>query len=306
MQIVPLSTWSWNNSTSVWPIFSWRETITTPTKLSWRNAKRNATSWWRRKPDTKNDPWTYFKLSHSPNEKIPFIVDCLELKTDQKYGRHIVTTRDLQPGDVIAIEKIVFPNIQKTAIYSRCSFCSSHVIEKVTRTLAQQVTLVHLFTRTYLIFLSFCSNVLQSGMFGQESRYVPRCCLWTNRRDMGARWWRRNNFNLEGPDRVFLHCGRSHRASSGSHEQQQSNYNLQLWYRAVSQKSEMEPILVEYSTRLAMIKHRHSLSNGILPFGGLYSHSCDANVFLVHIDDTMVHVVTKPISEGKQLFICYG
>lgn len=80
-------------------------------------------------------------------------------------------------------------------------------------------------------------------------------------------------------------------------------------------KAETVPILVEYSTRLAMIRYRHSLPltqrhetacMALLPFGSLYSHSCDANVFLVHIDDKIVHVVTKPISKGEQLFICYG
>lgn len=94
-----------------------------------------------------------------------------------------------------------------------------------------------------------------------------------------------------------------------------SLFGDEKFYNAVSQKTEMEPILVEYSTRLAMIKYRHSLPNTIdhecdgtmlLPFGSLYSHSCDANISLVNIDDKMVHVVTKPISKGKQLFICYG
>lgn len=72
---------------------------------------------------TKNDPWTFFKLSYPPNEKIPFIVNCLELNEDEKYGRHIVTNRDLQPGDVIAIEDHVFQNVTKSALYQRCAYC---------------------------------------------------------------------------------------------------------------------------------------------------------------------------------------
>lgn len=40
-----------------------------------------------------DDPWTFFKLSYPPNEKIPFIVNCLELRKDSKFGRYIVTDR---------------------------------------------------------------------------------------------------------------------------------------------------------------------------------------------------------------------
>jgi SET and MYND domain-containing protein 4 len=40
-----------------------------------------------------NDPWEFFKLSYPANPKIPFIVNCLELRKDQKFGRHIITNR---------------------------------------------------------------------------------------------------------------------------------------------------------------------------------------------------------------------
>lgn len=92
------------------------------TKLKEREEKCNKLTR-THKGDKRNNPWSYFKLSYPPNEKIPFIVDCLELKTDEKYGRHIVTSRDLLPGDVIAIEKPIFPNIEKSAVYTRCTFC---------------------------------------------------------------------------------------------------------------------------------------------------------------------------------------
>lgn len=49
-------------------------------------------------PDRSSDLGTFLKLSHPANEKIPFIVDCMELRTNQKYGRHIVTTKELKTG----------------------------------------------------------------------------------------------------------------------------------------------------------------------------------------------------------------
>lgn len=58
--------------------------------------------------DKNFDAFSFFKLSHPPNEKIPFIAGCLELHENEKFGRHIVTNKDLKTGDIIAIEDPVF------------------------------------------------------------------------------------------------------------------------------------------------------------------------------------------------------
>lgn len=44
-----------------------------------------------------------FKLSYKANPKIPFFIDALELREDAKNGKHLITTRDLKGGDVIAV-----------------------------------------------------------------------------------------------------------------------------------------------------------------------------------------------------------
>ena len=65
----------------------------------------------------------FFKLSYKPNDKIPFIVNCLELREDEKFGRFIVTNMNLSPGDVIAIEEPFYKFIDKEVTYSRCKNC---------------------------------------------------------------------------------------------------------------------------------------------------------------------------------------
>src|SRR5690349_19778405 len=67
-----------------------------------------------------SDPWTFFKLSHPSNSKLPPIADCLELKIDKKYGRHIVTNRSLKVGDIIAIDEPAFKVIKVDSRYSTC------------------------------------------------------------------------------------------------------------------------------------------------------------------------------------------
>lgn len=45
--------------------------------------------------DPDDDPWNFFKLSYPPNQKIPFIVDCLELAQSDTFGRFVITTQGL-------------------------------------------------------------------------------------------------------------------------------------------------------------------------------------------------------------------
>ncbi|XP_058448673.1 SET and MYND domain-containing protein 4-like [Malaya genurostris] len=63
------------------------------------------------------------KLCSKPNPKIPFISDCLELKKNDIFGRHLVTNIKLTPGDFVAIEKsfskMLLPNLR----YMNCDYC---------------------------------------------------------------------------------------------------------------------------------------------------------------------------------------
>lgn len=74
----------------------------------------------------------FFKLSLPPNKKIPFIASCLEMKTNEKYGRLIMTNEKINFGDVIAVEKPFtsvltnkskYDEINQRNIYQRCNFC---------------------------------------------------------------------------------------------------------------------------------------------------------------------------------------
>lgn len=38
-------------------------------------------------------PSSFFKLSHQANDKIPFIIDCLELHDNREFGRFIITNQ---------------------------------------------------------------------------------------------------------------------------------------------------------------------------------------------------------------------
>jgi hypothetical protein len=72
--------------------------------------------------DSEDDAWNFFKLSYPANEKIPFIVDCLQMREDKKFGRGIFVTRDVKPGDVLCIEDVFLLNILRKD--RRCGNCA--------------------------------------------------------------------------------------------------------------------------------------------------------------------------------------
>lgn len=63
------------------------------------------------------------KLSHEPNPKLPFISKCLELKSDEQFGRYIVTNKRLSAGDIIAIEEPFSKCVLPSSSYRYCVNC---------------------------------------------------------------------------------------------------------------------------------------------------------------------------------------
>lgn len=63
------------------------------------------------------------KLCKPSNPKIPIIVNCLELKQNAQYGRHVVTNEDLKVGDIIAIDTPFCTALGEGLQYERCDNC---------------------------------------------------------------------------------------------------------------------------------------------------------------------------------------
>ncbi|KAG5680168.1 hypothetical protein PVAND_009693 [Polypedilum vanderplanki] len=71
-----------------------------------------------------DEEFDFFKLSYPANEKIPWIIDGLEMRRTSKYGRGIFTTRDLKPGDIISIENVsTVYGINDNDYYKNCANC---------------------------------------------------------------------------------------------------------------------------------------------------------------------------------------
>lgn len=62
-------------------------------------------------------------LSLTPNSRIPFIGERLELKQSKRYGKYIVTNQDLKPGQIICMEDPYATAVAREFIYQRCANC---------------------------------------------------------------------------------------------------------------------------------------------------------------------------------------
>ena len=75
------------------------------------------------KKNVNEDPWEFFKLSYPANKKIPWIVECLEVRTTEKYGRGIYATKDLKAGDILSNEDAVIHFLDGDGFYKHCNNC---------------------------------------------------------------------------------------------------------------------------------------------------------------------------------------
>lgn len=80
------------------------------------------------------NPWKFFKLSYPAKQKLPYVIDSLEVKCDKKFGRYIITNQPLNVGDIIAIESPFFKILKtdpeddeypETNVYQYCANCMS-------------------------------------------------------------------------------------------------------------------------------------------------------------------------------------
>ncbi|KAF7417970.1 hypothetical protein HZH68_000623 [Vespula germanica] len=76
-----------------------------------------------KKNKEKQQPKNLHRKIKSRNVEVPYASDAVAIEYNDTYGRHIVATRDISPGEVIAIEKPYSSLLRPTNIYTHCSNC---------------------------------------------------------------------------------------------------------------------------------------------------------------------------------------
>lgn len=77
----------------------------------------------RSKKNVQNNPIFEPTLSFKSHGHVPFIADCLDIRKNKKYGRHIITNRNLSTGQILAIEERYLSVLLPKLRYQRCANC---------------------------------------------------------------------------------------------------------------------------------------------------------------------------------------
>lgn len=62
-------------------------------------------------------------LSYKANEKIPGVVECIDLVANEKSGRGLIAKKDLKPGDILILEEPYLKALKLDRVYSHCLNC---------------------------------------------------------------------------------------------------------------------------------------------------------------------------------------
>lgn len=283
----------------------------------------------------------FFKLSFPPNESNPSFVNCVKLCVSDEYGRHLVTTRRLKSGDIVAIEQPFYKSLDKDGGQGRCvncfktnlldlipcasctsvMFCSKEC-EKMSwerfhkyecssiDDLTQDDGFLMMIQRSLFKAMHICDN-LQGLEKLVEEHLAP-----TNAFDL------KTNANCDDLEKQKLLVCQSLEAAAANRMDEKfagsfvrnHEHVKRLW-----KTDEQRDFLIAFVVNLIGILYRNAFtmhwsspSNevehsgcALFPSMSLVNHSCSPNLFRILVDENLVFIVRKPIEENEQLFISY-
>jgi hypothetical protein len=260
--------------------------------------------------------WDFFKLSYPPNKNVPWIVDRVEVRWTEKYGRGIYAKEDLKAGDIIAVEETMFHHLDEENAVRRCYNCF-------------KTNAMNLIPCDYTASIMFCSDICKKKFYGRALYNEEIVCadikLLSNIVEPFGSVENFDNFmqqvdikelnktifdydlnNPEDPEykknmvmcllslstndrQIEFDCKIRKKISKKAAEHILSIYNLNFWL----------PLLDNGAG--------HSFNCGTqLPlFTSLINYSCVRNAFAFLADNKQVTVIQKPIKAGEQIFLCH-
>lgn len=277
-----------------------------------------------------------FKLSYPPNERNPLIINCLELRVNDEFGRHLVTTQRLKSGDIIAIEKAFYKSLDYRSYATRCANCF-----KSTSSNAVQCSSCNLVTFcsqncerfAHDKFHKFECDVINEiteddgfsmmiqrtlfqvlSIFGSLESLIKSC----NDHQLMTVF----DLNLNDPnlDRELVLVCNSLESSKPTEIELMFAKSFVNFHRGVNKiwRTILEKdFLIAFVAKFIGILNRNSFTMhwgesgddatgcAIFPFASMFNHSCSPNVDRICLNDSLVLVVKRPIEANEQLFICY-
>lgn len=283
-----------------------------------------------------------FKLSYEPNPKIPFIIKDLEVRTNEKFGRHVVAKRDLKPGDVISVGIPTFrslnvPPFNFFDLYQLCGFClgtnhldlipcsTCNIAMYCSDECAKKAHPSHKFEESkmlddlitnffYPVDFKMCDIALAicGGSYEElekvynESLRSPKTVFDFDFSDPNDPNYDKNQLQV-----ILGMAGNKHESQKLHRKHLQKNYvNLSKCPPFMEKFVEhLQTVMLASATKIK----RKTVTGSAEGFAfslltSLLNHSCDPNVQMVMEEGLgrEIMIVTRPIAKGEQIFDCYS
>lgn len=276
----------------------------------------------------------FLQLSHPPNPKIPFIVDCVELRYAKEFGRGIYATKDLSPGDIIAIETPIFMSCVEGGSYFCCNNCV-------------KINAMNLIPCTKSASFMFCSENCRDQAYEKfpnievlspkkiepvavdedNNMFIWKCFLEAEHTFGGrdklikfvkknpTKKWKKTIFDYDFSDPADLEknlilASMSLSLLANVNASELNVLDAYTKYQASGDK--------EYEKFLKHLMSTFSRNNSSQPFfnnrfhafyllvlGSLFNHSCWPNIIMSYANGKNVISLTKHVKAGEQLFFNY-
>ncbi len=284
------------------------------------------------------------ELSYPANEAIPFIANCLEMKRNEQYGRHIITTTDLKPGDVVATEEAFCTTMHHEFQYARCEYCLSEnnynllpctqcvsvmfcakcrdkaydkfhriecpVVDFMAKLLCKSILLTY---RTVIRAITSFDSADCLITFIEETSDQDLTVFDCNYKEKSSHnFYAPVHFAEErcDPNAEFSTCLLVHLISQALLEFTELKYTFKKAKAIIALKG----LIYHHINRIPSVTSAaiyfgvnlfDQYAIGLYPFRNLLNHSCVPNVVLTSLNNKMVYTVLRPIKAGEQLFDNY-
>lgn len=285
----------------------------------------------------------FFKLSYPANPRNPAIIDCLKLQTNDTFGRHLITTRKINAGDIVIIEKPLHQSLDKNFTAGRCvncfdsnlldlmpcdsctsvMFCSEDCRklswEKFHKyecdsidELTDEDNFLIMIQRTLFEVLSICGGLEKMEKFFEENQSDITAFdvdLSGNRED------------IELKKKMIMICQSLECAAPVKDDLKfagsfvDNHHHVKKFWETEDQRYFLVKFVVKFlgiMNRNAFTMHLNSPCDdldeqgcAIFPTISLINHSCSPNLFHIRVGENLILVAKKPIEANEQLFIAY-
>ncbi|XP_063903795.1 SET and MYND domain-containing protein 4-like [Zophobas morio] len=266
------------------------------------------------------------------NDKIQSARNCIELKTDEKYGRHIIATRDIKIGEILVVEKpyvvVLQPDrfskpscfcygclvfcynpIPCTKCHKRL-YCSETCREKDFQTYHKHECLILPFIDQFMYLTDYWLLALKITLVAMNDE---------NNTEPGYRSDRYKEVKELRTHRAECTLEKMYLLSLFSTKLFVLLREKSTLFEEISGREEIFKEL--YFCNLLMSKincigmedwYSHSkyespmYGTGLFPLFSMFNHSCYPNTTWTYCGSTMIIRAYSPIKKGEQCFISYG